>query len=203
MKVSHLFFLHTILEYVLNNQATCLTQSHFMPHAAKGLIHFYHDLWRLAVPTELEQLLPDMACIAMNDRLWNPAEELVNHDSFMLLRNTVKGLLDNMTPKGVHAQIQSVASYRIGDCNDLLGSPMFETTLNKKIAKPVYHEWVSLTDDGLDDVVLLLCCPNLEFLLEEDRCLLVVIANNFVHNVFPVARDIFVQETFVIEGLVR
>lgn len=163
-----------------------------MPHAAKGFIHFDHDLRRLAVPTELEQLLPDMACIAMNYRLWNSAEELVNHDSFVLLGNTVKGLLNNMAPEGVHAQIESVASYRIGNCNHLLRSPMFETTLNKKVAKSVYHEWVSLTDDGLNNVVLLLCRPNLELLLEEDRRLLVVIANNLVHNVFPVARDIFV-----------
>lgn len=168
VSVSHLFLLNTILEYILNNQATCLAQSNFMPHSAKGLVDFHHDLWGLAVPTKLEQLLPDMACITMNYRFRYPAEELVNHNSFMFLWDTVKGLLDNVTPKGVHAQIEGIASYRIGNCNHLLGSAMFETTLNKKVAKSVYHEWVSLTDDGLDDVVLLLCRPNLEFLLQED-----------------------------------
>lgn len=127
----------------------------------------------------------------------------MNHDSFMLLGNTVKGLLDNVAPKGVHAQVEGISSYRIGNCDHLLRSAVFEATLNKEIAKSVDHEWVSLTNDGLDDVVLLLCRPNLEFLLKEDRRLLVIVANNFVHNVFPVARDILVKKAPVIERFVR
>lgn len=190
--MTHLFVLHTILEYVLDNQTACLTQGNFMPYPVQGLVDFRHDLWRLTAPPELEQLLPNMTCIAVDHCLWDSAEKLIDHDSFMLFGNTVKGLLNNMTSKGVHAQVEGVASYRISDCDNLVGSTMLKTPLNEEVAESIYHERIGLADNGLDDVVLLLSRPNLELLLEKDGRLLVVVANDFVHNVFPVARDILV-----------
>lgn len=133
-----------------------------------------------------------MTCIAVDHCLWDSAEKLIDHDSFMLFGNTVKGLLNNMASKGVHAQVEGVASYCIGDCDNLVGSTMLKTPLNEKVAESINHERIGLADNGLDDVVLLLSRPNLELLLEKDGRLLVVVANDFVHNVFPIARDILV-----------
>lgn len=170
-----------------------------MPNPTQGFVDFRHDLWRVTTPTKLEQLLPDMTCVAMNHRLWNPAEKFVDHDNFVLLGNTVEGLLDNMAPEGVHAQIECVASGRIGNCNDLLGSTMLETTLDEKIAESVHHERVGLANNSLNDVVSLVGCPYLQLLLEKNGRLLVVIADDLVHYVFPVTRDILIKKTSIVE----
>ena len=69
-----LFFFNAVLEDVLNDQAASLTQSNLMPHATKSLVHLEHDLRRLATPSELEQLLPDMTCIAVNNSVWDTTE---------------------------------------------------------------------------------------------------------------------------------
>ena len=44
-----------------------------MPHAAKGFIDMLHDLWWRCLLSKFEQLLPDVAGIAMDDRLGDPA----------------------------------------------------------------------------------------------------------------------------------
>lgn len=51
-----------------------------MPHAGQRIVDELHDLRRRVVPTKLKQLLPDMAGIAVNDRLWNAAQKLMDHD---------------------------------------------------------------------------------------------------------------------------
>lgn len=198
-RVSYLFFLHAILKYVLHNQTTGLAQSNFVPHPTQGFVDFSHDLWRFTTPTKLEQLLPDMACIAMNHGLWNPAEKFVDHNSFVLLRDTVQGLLNYMTPKRIHAQIKRAASDRIGDRDNLLGSAMLETALDEKIPEAVDHERIGLADNSLNDVESMLDCSYLQLLLEKNGRLLIVIADNLVHYVFPVTRDVLIKKTSIIE----
>ena len=65
----------------------------------------------------------------------------------------------------------------------------FEAALNQKVAKTVDHQWVGLSNDGLDDIELLLDCAYLQFLLQKDRSLLIVVANNLVHDVTPITVD--------------
>lgn len=73
MQPADLIFLKAVLEDVLHNQAASLTKGDIMPHAAERLVHELHNLWRRIGPTEFEQLLPHMAGVAMDDRLWNAA----------------------------------------------------------------------------------------------------------------------------------
>lgn len=170
-----------------------------MPNPIQGFVDFRHDLRGVTTPTKLEQFLPDMTCVAMNHRLWNPAEKFVDHDRFVLLGDTVEGLLDNMAPEWVHAQIECVASDRVGDCDNLLGSTMLEATLDEKIAESVHHELVGLAHNSFNDVVSLIGCSYLQLLLEKNGRLLVVIADDLVHYVFPVTRDILIEKTSIVE----
>ena len=78
---------------------------------------------------------------------------------------------------------------------------MLEATLNQKIAKAINHERIGLSNNGFDDIILLLCSTNFELLLEENRSLLVIIANNLVDNVLPVAVDSAVKEAAIVERL--
>lgn len=71
---TYLVFLKTVLEDVLYDQTTCLTQCDFMPHAAQSLVDITHDLGWGVAPTEFKELLPDMACVSVNDSLWNAAK---------------------------------------------------------------------------------------------------------------------------------
>ena len=64
-----------------------------------------------------------------------------------------------------------------------------EAALDQKIAKTIDHQWVGLSNDGLDDIELLLGCAYLQFLLQKDRSLLIVVANNLVHDVTPITVD--------------
>lgn len=64
---------------------------------------------------------------------------------------------------------------------------MFKASLDEKVSETVYHQWVSLVYYSFDNFVLLLPSTNFELLLKENRCLLVIVANNFVNNIFPIA----------------
>lgn len=61
----------TVLEDVLHNKAAGFTESNIMPHATEGLIDILHNLRGGVGPTEFEQLLPDVAGVAVDDRLGN------------------------------------------------------------------------------------------------------------------------------------
>lgn len=78
---------------------------------------------------------------------------------------------------------------------------MLETALDQEVPEPVHHKRISLTHYRFDYLVLLLSSANLELLLEKDRGLLVVSAYNLVDDVFPITRDIFVQETAIVQWL--
>ena len=78
-----------------------------------------------------------------------------------------------------------------------------EAALNKEVAKAVDHEWVGLSNNRLNNLVLLLNSAHFELLLQENRSLLVIVANDFVNNIFPVASHGAIEETTVIERLHR
>ena len=198
-----LLFFNTVLEDVLNNETASLTKGDLVPHTAKSLVDLEHDLRRFATPAKLEQLLPDMACIAMNDSVWDASKQLSNHVGFVVFRHGVESLLDDMTTERIHAQGDHVAMDRVCDSDDLLGSAVLEASLHKEVAEAVDHERVGLADNGFHDLVLLLCGADLELLLQEDGCLLVIVADDLIDNVLPITRDSFVQKTPVIHRLER
>lgn len=78
---------------------------------------------------------------------------------------------------------------------------MLEAALDQEVSEAIDHERVSLSNNGLDNLVFLLRSSDLEFLLEENGGLLVVVADNLVNNVLPIAIDVTVEETTIIEGL--
>lgn len=61
--------IETVLEDVLDDKTASLTQRDLVPHPAKSLVDVSHDLRRRTTPTELEKLLPNMACVAVDDSL--------------------------------------------------------------------------------------------------------------------------------------
>lgn len=135
----------------------------------------------------------------MNDSLGNSTKELMDHDSFVVLWDRIKSLLDNVATKCIHGEIQSITPNSFGNLDDLLRCAMLKATLDQKVAKTVNHEWISLGNDCLDNIILLLSGTDLELLLEEDRSLLVVVANDLVNNVLPVAIDSTIKESAVVE----
>jgi len=196
---TYLIFFQAVLENVLYNQTSGFTESHFMPHTTQSFVDILHDLRRRVTPAKLKQLLPDMASVSMDDSLGNTTKKLVNHDSLAIFWHNVKSFLYNMAAEGIHAELQGVASDGIGNGDNLLGCAMFEATLNEKVTKAVDHELVSLGDNGLNKLKLLLWRRHFQFLLQEDGCLLVVADNNLVDNVLPVAVHAAVEEAAVIE----
>lgn len=134
-----------------------------------------------------------MAGVAVNNGLGDAAKQLVDHDSLVVLRNRIKGFLNDVAAECIHGEIQCIASNSFGNLDNLLWSTVFEATLNKEVAKAINHQGVGLSNNGLDNIVLLLGGTNLEFLLKKDRCLLIIIANNLIDNVLPVAIDCAVK----------
>jgi hypothetical protein len=113
----------------------------------------------------------------------------VNHNRLIVLGNRIKCLLNDVTAECIHGKIQCVASDSFSYLDNLLWSTMLEAALDKEIAKAIDHQWIGLSDNGLNNIIFLLSRPNFELLLKEDRCLLVIIANNLIDNVLPVAVD--------------
>jgi hypothetical protein len=77
---------------------------------------------------------------------------------------------------------------------------VFKATLNQEVAKAIDHQWIGLSGDCLNDVILLLSGTNLELLLQEYGSLLIIVADNLINNILPVAVDGTVKKTTVIEG---
>jgi len=172
-----------------------------MPHATKSFINVAHDLRRRIAPAQLEELLPNVTSVAMDNGFWDTAEQLVNHGGLVIFGHAVEGLLDDVAAEGVHAESKRVATDCLSNGNDLLWRAMLEATLNQEVSKAVDHQSVGLEDDGLDNVVLLLWRTDLELLLEEDGSLLVVVADDLVDDVLPVAAHVSVQKSTVVHGL--
>lgn len=198
---SNLVVFEAVLEDILYDQASCLTKSHLMPHALERLVHILHDLRRGLCPAKLEQLLPDVACITVDHCLRDATEQLIDHDCLVVLWDRVEGFLDHMATKWVHGQIEGMATDRFGDLDHLFGRPVLKAALNEEIAESVHHQGVCLGHNSLDNLVLLLRSSNLQLLLQEDRCLLIIVANDLVDDVLPVAIDVPVKKTTVVERL--
>lgn len=144
-----------------------------------------------------------MACIAMNHSLGDSSQEFVDHDRLVLLGHGVECLLHDVAAERIHREIESMASNGLSNLDDLLRSAMLEAALNQEVPKAIDHQRIGLGDNGFNNVILLLGSANLELLLEEDGRLLVVVADDLVHNVLPVAVDIAVKEAAVVERLGR
>ena len=80
---------------------------------------------------------------------------------------------------------------------------MFEAALDQEVAEPIDHERIRLSHDRLHDRVFLLRRAHLKLLLQEDGRLLVVVGDDLVHDVPPVARHGAIQETAIVERLHR
>jgi hypothetical protein len=196
---TYLVFLQTVLKDVLNNQATSLTKSDLVPHAAKSLINILHDLGRGFGPAKLKKLLPDMTSIAVNNSLWNTTKEFMNHDCLVVFRNRIESLLNDVTTESIHGQVQSVTSNGLSNLDDLFWSSVLEAALNQEVAKAIDHQWISLCNDSLNYIVLLLSSANFELLLQEDGGLLIIIADDLINNILPVAIDSTIKKTTVVK----
>ena len=195
-------FFETILEDVLDHKTASLAESHLMPHAAKCFVDVRHNLGRRVAQTKLEQLLPHVAGVSVDDCLGTATEEFVHHECLVLLRHIVVGLLDNVAAERIHAQVESVAADGLSDGNHLFRHTVLKASLNQKVAKAIDHERTCLVNDGLYDVVLLFRCANLEFLLEKNRSLLIIAINDPVDDTFPVAIHLTRQKATIVDGLV-
>ena len=127
----------------------------------------------------------------------------MHHDSLVLLRDAIKSLLDNMATEGVHAKVQCIVFDCISNCNNLLRSPMLETTLNEEVTKPIDHQRISLVHYSLNNIVLVFGGANFELLLKEKRGLLIIVADNFVYYKLPVTRNILIHKSAIIEWFER
>lgn len=75
-----------------------------MPHTFQSFVDVLHYLWWRVAPAKLEQLLPDMASVAMDNSLRNATEQFVNHDGFVVLRDNVERFLNYVATKSIHTQ---------------------------------------------------------------------------------------------------
>lgn len=78
---------------------------------------------------------------------------------------------------------------------------MLEATLDEEIAEAVDHKRIRLVDDSVDDLKLLVGCGDLELLLKEDGGLLIVVADNLVDDVLPVAAHATVEKAAIVQRL--
>lgn len=58
-----------------------------------------------------------------------------------------------------------------------------------------------MRNNCFNNIILLISGPNFELLLEEYRRLLIIITNNLVYNILPIAVHSTIKKTAVIEGL--
>ena len=80
----------------------------------------------------------------------------------------------------------------------LLGSAVLKATLHKEIAKAVDHQLIRLGNNGIYNFVLLLRSADLELLLQEDRSLLIIVADDLVNDILPVAAHVAIQQATIV-----
>ena len=123
----------------------------------------------------------------------------MDHDCFVVFGHGVEGFLDDVTAKCIHAEAQGITTDGVGNGDYLLWCSMLKATLNEKVAKAVDHQRVGLGDNSFDDLIFLLDRANFKLLLQENRSLLVVVANDLVNDVFPVACNASVKQATVVQ----
>ena len=107
-----------------------------------------------------------MASVAMNDRLGDATEQLMDHGCFVLLWDGVEGLLNHMASKGVHAKGKRVAANSSSNGDDLLRCTVLKAALDEEVTEAVDHERIGLGDNSLHDLVFLVRGADLEFLFQ-------------------------------------
>lgn len=203
LRLCYLVVFKTVLKDVLNDQTARLSEGNLVPHAPQGVVDILHDLRRRLSPTKLKELLPHMAGVTMNNSLRDAAQELMHHDCLVIFGDRVKRLLDHVASKRVHGKVQGVPSDGVRDLDHLLGSPMLKATLNQEVPEAIDHQGVRLRHDCLNNLILLLRAADLELLLKKDGRLLVIVANDLVHDVLPIGADVFIKESAIIERFRR
>lgn len=199
--ITDLVVLQTVFEDVLYHQTTSLSKCDFVPHAMKSFVDELHDLGRALSPPQFKQLLPDMTGVTVDDRFWNTTEKFVDHDGLIVLWNGVECLLNHMASERIHRQIQRIATDRFSDLDDLLRGTVLKAALDEEVTETIDHERISLGNNGLDNFILLLWCAHLELLLKEYGCLLIIVTHNLVDYILPIAVDIAVKKTTVVQWL--
>lgn len=144
-----------------------------------------------------------MARIAVDDSLGNTTEQLVYHGCLVFLGYAVKGFLNNVATKSIHAERKRVTTNGLGNSDYLLMGTVLEAALDQEIAKAVDHQSVCLRNDCFDNLVLLLRGAYFELLLKKDGSLLIIIADDFVNDILPVAAHVAIQQPTVVHGLHR
>lgn len=139
----------------------------------------------------------------MDHRLRDATKELMNHDSLVLFWNTIECLLYNMATEGIHAQHQSVATDGLSYLDDLLLGAMLEASLDQEVSESIHHECNGLLDNSINYFELLICSANFELLLKKYRSLLVVVGDDFVDDVLPVATHVTVKQFSIVHRLSR
>ena len=127
----------------------------------------------------------------------------MHHDSLVFFGDAVESLLDNVTSESIHAESQRVTANCLSNSDDLIRRSMLEAALDQEVTEAIDHERVGLSDNGLDNVILLIGRTYLELLLKEDRGLLIVVADDLVNYVLPVAAHIAIKQSTVVHGLDR
>jgi hypothetical protein len=119
--------------------------------------------------------------------LGDPPKKLAHHCCLKILWDAVKCLLDDMATECIHAQCNSVTSDGVGNSLDLFRGAVLKASLDEKVSKSVNHKLISLSNDSIHDGMLLIGCTDLKLLLQKNGCLLIVIANNLIDDILPVA----------------
>lgn len=122
----------------------------------------------------------------MHHGFWDPSKQFTDHSCLEFLWNTIECLLDNMTSECVHTQGHCVTPNGRRYAVNLILRSMLEAPLNKEISKSINHQLVCLCNNSLYNSVLLFDRANLELLLQEYGCLLIIIADNLINNIFPI-----------------
>lgn len=76
--VLYLVFLRQILKDILNDKTAGLIESNFSPTTAKCIVDVIHDGWRIAIPSDLKDLLPNVTGIPVGNGLWDIFEQLTD-----------------------------------------------------------------------------------------------------------------------------
>lgn len=184
-----LVILITVLEDVLDDETTSLTDGYLRPLTNKCSIDSAHDHWWGTLPSELEELLPDVASIAMNNGVPDTREKFTDHLVLEALWNTIKSLLDDMATESISAEANSVVLDVGSEAHDLIVIGALEDALDEEVAEAIAHQLETTTDDAVNDRVLESWFRVLDLLLEEDGGLLIVAGDDFVDNQIPVSGD--------------
>jgi len=88
-----------------------------------------------------------------------------------------------VTAECIHGKVQGVASDGFSNLDDLFRSAMFKAALNQEVTEAIYIK------DMPEQLWLQQCrtfalCANLELLLKEDRCLLIIVAKQILSTMY-------------------